>query len=142
MTHSPILKAWELYFNEGDGLDNRSEVVKDFADFWEKTEAKELKLPGKCMLGGKVYGRKGFNDGDEVFTSYIVSIERLEHGDNFGVPHDTMCATTISGSKYYLYSDEHNAHMALMLGDMIHTGGLNPRRYHYISKKFHGSNLL
>ena len=142
MTHNPMIKEWELYFDKANGYENRDAVVKAFAGFWEDSRADKLEIPGKCMLGGKVFGREGFNDGDEIFTSDIKSVERIEHGDHNGVPHDLMCATTISGSKYYFYSDDYNAYMFLMLGDLIHTGELSQHRYFYLKREFHGSKLI
>lgn len=140
--YSPIIKEWELYFRKTDGYDNRTTVAKAFTNFWEKSNTDKLEIPGKCILGGKVFGRKGFNNGDEIFTSYIESIERIECGNHNGIPHNLMCATTISGSKYYFYSDDHNAYMFLMLGDMIHTGKLSQHRWFYLKREFHNSELI
>lgn len=137
MTHNPMIKEWELYFKMADGYENRDAVVKAFADFLEDPRADKLEIPGKCMLGGKVFGREGFNDGDEIFTSFIKFVERIERGE-----HDLMCATTISGSKYYFYSDDYNAYMFLMLGDLIHIGKLSHRRYFYLKREFRGSKLI
>lgn len=142
MVYNPMIKKWELYFNKANGYENRVIVIKAFANFLEDPKADKLEIPGKCMLGGNVFRREGFNDGDEIFTSDIKSVERIEHGDNKGVPHDLMCATTISGSKYYFYSDDYNAYMFLMLGDLIHTGKLNQRRYFYLKREFRGSKLI
>lgn len=142
MMHNPMIKEWELYFDKANGYENRTTVAKAFTNFWEEPKADKLEIPGKCMLGGKVFGRKGFNDGEEIFTSNIQSVERIERGNHNGVPHDLMCATTISGSKYYFYSDDHNAYMFLMLGDLIHTGELSQRRYFYLKREFRGSKLI
>lgn len=142
MMHNPMIKEWELYFYKANGYENRYTVVKAFADFWGDSRADKLKIPGKCKLGGKVFGRAGFNDGDEIFTSDVKSVERIEHGDHNGFPHDLMCANTISGSKYYFYSDNHNAYMFLMLGDLIRTGELSQRPYFYLKPEFRGSKLI
>lgn len=141
-TYKPIIKEWELYFEKVNGYDNRTAIAKAFAKFWEDPAADKLKIPGKCMLGGRVFGRKGFNDGDEIFTSDVELMERIEHGNHNGIPHDLMCATTVSGSKYYFYSDEHNAYMFLMLGDLFHTGKLSQDRYCYLKREFRGSKLI
>lgn len=142
MAYNPMIKEWELYFEKANGYDNRTAVVKAFAKFWEDSAVDKLKIPGKCMLGGRVFGRKGFNDGDEIFTSDVELMERIEHGNHNGIPHDLMCATTVSGSKYYFYSDEHNAYMFLMLGDLFHTGKLSQDRYYYLKREFHSSKLI
>jgi len=142
MAYNPMIKEWELYFEKTNGYDNRTVVAKAFAKFWEDPAADKLEMPGKCMLGGKVFGRKGFNDGDEIFTSDVKLIERIERGNHNGAPHDLMCAITVSGSKYYFYSDEHNAYMFLMLGDLFHTGKLSQDRYCYLKREFRGSKLI
>lgn len=142
MMYNPMIKKWGLYFDRANGYDNRATIVKAFADFFENTGEEKLEIPGKCVLGGKVYGRYGFKDGNEILTSNIQSVERIERGDCNGVPHDLMCATIGSGSKYYFYSDEHSAYMFMLLGDMIHTGKLNQEPYHYLSLAFFGSQFI
>ena len=141
-TYKPIIKEWELYFEKVNGYDNRTAVAKAFAKFLGDPTADKLKIPGKCMLGGRVFGRKGFNDGDEIFTSDVELMERIEHGNHNGIPHDLMCATTVSGSKYYFYSDGHNAYMFLMLGDLFNTGKLSQDHYYYLKREFHSSKLI
>ena len=142
MAYSPMIKEWELYFEKVNGYDNRTAVAKAFAKFLGDPTADKLKIPGKCMLGGRVFGRKGFNDGDEIFTSDVELMERIEHGNHNGIPHDLMCATTVSGSKYYFYSDWHNAYMFLMLGDLFNTGKLSQDHYYYLKREFHSSKLI
>jgi hypothetical protein len=94
------------------------------------------------MLGGRVFGREGIDDGSEIFTSDIQSVERIERGLHNGIPHDLMCATTASGSKYYFYSDGYNANMFLMLGDLIHTGELRKYPGFYLKRKYRDTNLI
>ena len=142
MTYMPMLKDWEIYFDRANGYENRETVAGAFTEFWNSLNEDELQIPGACMLGGKVFGRAGFNDGDEIFTSNIQSVKRVERGDKLGVPHDLMCATTGSGSKYYFYSDGHNAYMALMLGDLTHMGKLDPSRGYYLKREFRRSSKL
>ena len=136
---SPMIKEWGLYFYKADGDDNRTTVAKAFADFWKDSRVDALEIPGKCMLGGKVFGCEGFDDGDEIFTSYVKSVERIERGNHNGTPRDLMCATTMSGSKYYFYSDGYSSYMFLMLGDLIHTGKLSQ---HYLKREFQNSEFI
>ena len=138
----PFMKRWELYFDESCGYENRTVIAKAFTEFWNDPKADKIEIPGKCMLGGKVYGRKGFRDGVEVFTSNVKVIERIKRDRRDGVPHDLMCATTASGSRYYIYSDGHNAYMAMMLGDIIHAGSLSKRQGHYLKPLFHDKKLI
>ncbi len=124
MEKTPRLTAWELYFKTDDGYENRDTVAKAFAAFWNSSDYR-LDIPGTCMLGGKVYDRKGFNDGDEILTSRVIIIQRIMHSSHNGTLRDLMRAATESGSVYYFYSDDANAYMSLMLGDIAHTGSLN-----------------
>ena len=142
MTQKSMVKKWELYFGHDEGYENRFTIMKAFANFFERGNIKTIEIPGKCVLGGEVFGRDGFNDGDKILTSYVKTIERIDHWYRNGVPHDLMCAITVSGSKYYFYSDEYNAYMSLMLGDMINFGKLDGRRYYYLPPEFHGSDVL
>lgn len=138
-----MLKAWQLYFDKSDGgYANRHNVVSVFAPFWENSNAELMITPEKFMIGGNVYGRAGFNDGDEILTSHIDQIVRVKHSMKNGIPHDLLCATTKSGSKYYFYSDEHNAYMALMLGDMLHIKQLDNTPGHYLKPELQGGQLL
>ncbi|MBR3233485.1 hypothetical protein IKG12_01310 [Candidatus Saccharibacteria bacterium] len=142
MTHNPMITEWELYFNRADGYDNRATVAKAFANFWKELEVDKLEISGKCRLGGRVFGREGFNDGDEILTSNVRFIERVERGDCGGVQHDLMCATTASGNKYFFYSNDYNVYMFLMLGDLLRTGELNSYRNYYLKRELRGSKLI
>lgn len=140
--HGPIISGWELYFNEAHGYDNRSTVARAFTNFWQRNYAEKLEIPGKCMLGGKVYGHEKFNDGEEIMTSNVESVERVERSKQNGVSHDLMCATTKSGSKYYFYSDNYNVYMFQILGDLIHKGKLSRKPHHYVKRRFHELGLI
>ena len=142
MANIPIIKKWEIYFNRMDGLENRKNVAVAFTEYWNGHSFNLFEIPGKCMLGGKVYGREGFIDGNEIFTSFIRSIRRIETGFRNGIPHDLMLATTYSGSLYHIYSDDYNAYMALMLGDITHTGRLNDTPGYYLDRNYRGSRLF
>lgn len=138
----PMIREWEFYFLQEDGYENRFIVAKAFLKFWDDNSIEKLDVPGRCMLGGKIFGREGFNDGDEIFTSIIETIERIKCSDCSDTQHDLMCATTISGSKYYFYSNDYNTYMFMMFGDLIHMDELNPRPYFYLKPKLHSSNLI
>ena len=142
MAYQPILRDWELYFDRVDGTDNRTRVATAFAKYWNGAISDLFTVPGKCVLGGRVFGRAGFTDGDEIFTSSLQTIKRVEYGYKNGVPHDLMLATTKSGSVYYFYSDEHNAYMALMLGDLSRTGHFNTTPGYYLKREYKHSRLL
>lgn len=143
MSYNPMIKEWELYFERVNGYDNRTAVAKAFAKFWEDPAADKLKIPGKCMLGGKVFGHKKFNDGDEIFTSDIKSAEKIKSCNHDGVRQLLICVTTVSGGRYYFYSRDYNPYMFLMLGDLEGEGGrLDVHRYYYLKPEFRGSKLI
>ena len=141
MLYYPILKEWELYFDRDDGYENRTKVVEAFTNFWSKPWIKELGIPGKCVLGGKVFQSESFKDGDEIFTSSVKFVEKISFDNICGVRHDLICATTASGSKYYFYSDDHSGLMFLMLGDMIHLGRISDSRV-YLKPEYRDSNFI
>lgn len=142
-TYKPIIKEWEIYFEEFNGWNNRDVVAKVFARFLEDFTARKLEIPGKCMLGGKVFGHKKFNDGDEIFTSDIKSAEKIKSCNHDGVRQLLICVTTVSGGRYYFYSRDYNPYMFLMLGDLEGEGGrLDVHRYYYLKPEFRGSKLI
>lgn len=123
--YKPMLKDWAICLYKDMSDEENEAIMEVVADSYQKTRMDSVQIPGPCVLSGVVYGRDGFNDGDVINTSNIESIERVERHNKASTPHDLMCATTKSGSKYYFYTDECNANMMLVLGDMIHTGRLD-----------------
>lgn len=142
MAYNPMIKEWELYFEKVNGYDNRTAVAKAFEKFLGDPVADKLEIPGKCILGGKVFGLKGFNDGTEIFTPDIKSMERIERSNRDVPLHDLICATTVSGSKYYFYLDEYSLCMFMMLEDLLHTGKLCQDLYCYLKFKYHNSKFI
>lgn len=135
--HEPMIDEWGLFFDTANGYDNRFDVVKAFTDFWGRTSTKRLTVPGKCQLGGRLGG----TGTEKVFDSEIESIERLD-SCNGRARRDLMCATTVSGKKYYFYSDEVSGYMSLMLSDILNLGVLNPRRYYYLGHRYYGTHYI
>lgn len=120
------LKDWNFYFRFDDGAENRHQVIKAIVDFLDNTEEKEIKIPGKVMLGGAVYNRNDFRDGELVTTSYLQVLEKkTSRGKEF------LLGTTLSGTVYWLSLDEHDSHVSSLLEDMRYKGKLNPSRYWY-----------
>lgn len=119
MIYKPLIESWDLLVRQKD-MEECVRRLRVFAEFWQNLSKTKLDMPADIILRGKVYGREGFVDGDEICTSWVKTVERIERGDRNGVPHDLICATTHSGSKYYFYSDTHTADMGLLLGGLIH----------------------
>ena len=126
----PTFMDWEILFNYRDGYDNREEIMENFQKLWNR----ELdKIPvEKAFLSGRIYGRKGFTDGDEIVTSFIQTIERIETAGKPDRPNDLLCATTKSGSKYYFSLWNCSEHVTMMLRDLDEGGKLSDLRYHYL----------
>ena len=140
--YNPMVKQWELYFDVANGYENRYDVMKAFASFWEDSKADKLEIPGKCRFGGEVFGHKGYSDGVVIVTSSIQSVERIERGYHHnGLPHDLMCATTTSGSKYYFYSSDCNVFMYSMMTDSKYADG-ELRSYLYLRPEFRDSKFI
>lgn len=143
MTDS-LMRDWQFYFKKADGTSNRSNVIRAFTSFWgDEPEKQQLVLPGKCVLGGKIFRREGFHDGEEIFTPTVKTVERItKKYDKNGITHDLMCITTVSGSKYYIYADGYSARMGMMIGDMITDGYLNGQKNFYLKRRYRGAEFL
>lgn len=121
MNDKKMLKNWEILVNSENGMEEGINNLRVFANFWENVNDDELEMPGNMLLRGEIYGHERFPDGSRINTSQVKSVKRVERDTIHGVPHDLMCATTMSGSEYHFYSDEWEAHMGLLLGTLIHT---------------------
>jgi len=120
----PFLREWEFVTIMGDGgLMNRKKVISALTKFITqipngKTGADELELPGKVYLNGRIYSHRVFDDGKIINTAMLLTLERV----NVSLKEDKIpcnkhtqttlgtrlvnqlfCATTSSGSKYYIY---------------------------------------
>ena len=128
----PRLERWEIYFYEKDGFDNRDVVARAFTDFLGNNKSDRLDIPGNCVMGGRVFGHEKIEDGDDLFTQYIQSVERIKRNSHSGVTRDLICATTVLGEKYYFYSDDYNIYMFLMMTDLINKDKLDLRPNYYL----------
>ena len=138
---TPILKNWQLFFEEADGYQNRQNVVLSFNRFYIHLSNKQFTPPGKCILGGIIYGDSRFKDGQEIFTSYVASIERLEKEYCLGAEHELLCATTTSQHKYYFYADHCSDDMSNMLLDMAKFNKLSLIRGYYLPTRLQYPNI-
>ena len=133
----PMIKKWQVYFKLEDGYDNRDTVMKAFVQFLAHPKNEKLEMPGKCILGGRIFGHDHFEDGDEILTSLVTEFRWLREEEGTSVVE----ATTKSGSKYRLFLDDFSQCMFAMMGDMIQDGRLNRSRYYYLDHE-HRSCLL
>ena len=138
----PMILKWGLYFKDNAGYENRDAAAKEFAEFWSNRKIDKFKMSSKLMLGGKVYGREGFEDGEMIFTSSVIAVTRIGHSVCNDVPHDLMCATTVSGSKYLFYSDDYNIYTKALLHDIVNAGQLSPQPRHYLEPMLYDYGLI
>ena len=129
----PLIKNWEFRFPNGNPIEAK-QILTEFLKVYDKGE-KHLDAPGAFVISGDVYGHPKATDGTDIKTSRITSVDLVEWGpdqknwfsgtydpDELAVllEHKIFCATTESGSKYYLISDQLSAKMFLCLGKICH----------------------
>ena len=141
---TPKLCGWHLQFLIRYGFENRDKVMKSFVKFLNSgdPEDKFYQTPGDCVLCGEVYGHPKFPNKSGIFTSPVVSVERLKLDFALGKRHDLLCATTESGNHYYFYSDDCSTHMTLMLDHMKNRGKLSRWPGRYLERKEWGKCYL
>ena len=141
---TPRLCGWQLQFLIHYGFKNRDRVMNSFVKFLKSDDPEDnlYKVPGDCVLCGEVYGHPEFPNESGIFTSPVLSIERLKLDFALGKRHDLLCATTESGTHYYFYSDVCSAHMMLMLEHMKNRGKLSKWPGRYLARKEWGKCYL
>lgn len=126
------LNKWQLFFMKNDGEQNRSVIVDTFADYLAGFSMDPFEIPGDCIIGGYVYGKKGCVDGAQMFTPRITFVRRINISMKNGVRDDLMCADTEYGNQYYFFADEPNGYMQQMLGDSTHAGAISEEEGFYL----------
>ena len=138
------LKDWGLLFFAIDGFENRDVIARQFAGFWNNPKVSKIFIAGKCQMTGKIVDYSGQTNGCAIrIPKDVQFFERVKSEDSVvdNPPHELMCATTVSGEKYYFYSDDHSSPMAWMLADMIYLGELNHRPRIYTDPEFRNPNF-
>ena len=116
-----IVKSWQLYFEERDGVDNKFNAISTFANFWDNFSSKIVIFPEKFVIGGITD-----DDGDLFFSSHIACIQRVKHQFKGDLAHDLFRAVANDGEEFFFYSDEHTPEMRIMIGDMLAFHQLSP----------------
>lgn len=110
MPNEAFIKNWHLSISDGAAR----AMAEPFTKFWRDRSVDEVEFTAPSHLSGIVYDVTlgEFKDGDDISTSSIRSIKRIERDSQtiqikycYQSPHDLMCAETKSGSKYYFYAD-------------------------------------
>ncbi len=109
-----VIKSWQLYFEEKDGIDNKFNVMSTFSNFWNEFSSKIVIFPEKFVIGGIIDP-----DGELFLTGHITCIQRVKHQFKGDLAHDLFRAVAISGEEYFFYSDEYTPEMRIMIGDML-----------------------
>ncbi len=91
------IKDWKICAKKED----IPKVKDDLVFFLGNKAMNRLVLsPNKCYLAGKVFGKEGFENGEEVQTSAIKRMDRVINNNTSS--GDLLCVTTISDSTYYI----------------------------------------
>ena len=139
----PKLTDWGMFFEEKHGRANRLKVLHDFVEFLKDPEATTMTVDGNYMLGGIVTGHKRLIDNKEIFTSDVLSLEKIEVSRDRTAPHDLLCATTINGTKYYFYTDHSSKYIRNLLGDyLINDGKIDETPELYIPERLRTGRFL
>ena len=116
MRQCNMLKNWGLCFLNRHGNLNRTIVADAFGSFLEQKSRNRLRVPGQCVLKGFIYKGNEIMHDDKIYTKEIRFIDRVDTEltkklqDEIKVPapnHKLYRATTISGSEFFFYLDEH-----------------------------------
>ena len=134
-----LLKEWGLLFRESDGPENRYTVAKAFANFWKNSDINILNIPGKCILGGKVYGQRDYKDGDDILSSELKTIERV---DGISNTRPMLKAVAVDGSVYYFAISTCSMQMRFMLNDLLYRGGIRSGPNQYLDEKYQNTGFL
>lgn len=130
----PIIKNWEFKFPK-EKLKEAKDILVAFSKVYTAKE-KHFDAPSEFVISGSVYGREGTPDDTDIQTSFVKSIDLVDwkpdQSEWFSgkytpdelaefAEHEIFCVTTVSGSKYYLISDELSGYMFLYLGRLYHS---------------------
>ena len=133
----PMLAQWEFLFPKKQNLEIMNKILVKFGNelYVGHEKMVDISAIGEISLRGKVYGDSRFEKGDDIITSPVKTIERVDwKPDNKTwlngsysldevatfTDKEVFCATTESGSKYYFVNDDPSGNMFLYLGMVIH----------------------
>ncbi len=128
----PMLEKWEFNWPKEQSLEIMKQMLIDFNKklYLGKENLLEVSAIGEMSIRGMVYGHKKFKDGEDIFTSNVVKIERVDWKPDSSTwfsgkypleevaafaEKEIFCATTESGSKYYFIGDNPSSNMFLYL---------------------------
>ena len=122
----PEIKDWQLFFKKEYGTENRASVLKAFFDFVVDAKSPDVAVPGHCMIAGKVYGHDSYEDGEEVITSCIKTIFRIDRSimqcqEDYPEEDNLFLIgfTTHTGKMYYVDYRKKNQFMTKLENDHL-----------------------
>ena len=137
------MNEWFLCFKFKHGHDNRDTVMRSFMNFYSNPDKEMWIPPGRCMLGGRVYGSDLFPDKTPIMTSRIQMIVKADKTEVFfGSLRVLFKAITGSDREYFFYSDEKSPFMFIMMGDLTHLNMLSKKPDRYIPPEYRAKGLL
>lgn len=116
MRQCNMLKNWGFCFLNKHGNLNRMIIADSFDLFLGQKSSNRLRVPGKCILKGIIYKGNEALEGKEIHTEEIRYIDRVNQEleqklqcqlETASPQHNLYRATTISGSEFFFYSDDH-----------------------------------
>ena len=139
---TPQLTEVTVYAPVEMGMQNLEEVMAAIGRFWLDRDTDEVAIPGRCILGGNLYGKHRHKNGEYFYTDEIVTMKRLKRGEpkNTRFPRDILCAETRNGETYFFCGDMFSLYLLLMMGDALDDCLREERGYyqhpHYRSDKY------
>ena len=111
LTHTPYLENWSLVFKEKDGYENIATALKAFIVLWTKPNRRKIRVRGKCLLRGDVFKQPRFTNGQNIYTSKIRTIERVQ---NQNAPRGLLRINTFA-TTYYVDLEGYNAFAPIVI---------------------------
>lgn len=137
---------WVLLFPKEDGYDNMLLATQDFFTIWDDPSIKEMKIRGKMILTGQLYGCHGHINGrvPEERPLFVDSVKRLsnvkapEQSSKNRIDRDEMCLYTDDGEQYFFVKSDLSLSTAELLSYFKFGGDLN----HYVPDEYREDDII
>ena len=118
---TPQLTDVSVYAPADLGQQNLEDVMVAMSNFWLNRDVDRVVIPGHCVLGGNLYGKRMHKNGEYFYTDEIASMRRIEMGEpkDTRFPRDVLCAETRGGETFFFYGDMFSLHLLIMMGDAL-----------------------
>ncbi|MCQ2571190.1 MAG: hypothetical protein MJ154_03010 [Candidatus Saccharibacteria bacterium] len=132
-----VIREWYAFSLKGyTSPDECEDMMNAFCDVVERNKIESIEFPGAAYLSGKVYNHGRFPEGSDISTSHIVKLERVNIPEEFESLDDAerimellvdnecelLCATTATGSRYYLLKGQMSCKMRERIDKFLKDG--------------------